>query len=132
MIIEVWFHCTRIPIALPHLSIKLGGTRYWSIDSCSFASPIFSEAPKLSVVILLVAKKSVSVFIWWLGFLNSRKLSTGSQDWSKLSQLSSDSTCLLITAMSSCPSNGPGDHRSWLLKCWHLKEKGFLFACKVN
>lgn len=117
----------RIPIALPHLSIKVRGTKYWSkeLTSYLFPSSSFSKPPTANIETLVVSPGC------WLSFLNSRNLSIGSQDWSKLSKLSSGWSCSYNTdSWPANPDKGLGDQRSWLLKSSFWKDEGFLFACR--
>ena len=119
-----WNH-KRIPIAFPHLSIKLNGTRYWCTDSetgSSFSCPSQSLDP-FSVSSKLLGSPFTCTTV------KSRNFSTGSQDWSKFSDPSS-AWHLSNSTWSSRPYNGPGDQSSLLLLCWDWNDRGFLLAYK--
>lgn len=117
----------RIPMALPHLSTKVKGTKYLSTELTSylFSSSSFSESLTANIETLVVSP------CCWLSFLNSRNLSIGSHDWSKLSKLSCGWSCSYNTdCWSANLDKGLRDQRSWLLKSSFWKDEGFLFACR--
>lgn len=110
----------RIPIAFPHLSIKLNGTRYWWTESGTESSSLdpFSGSSKL-----LGSPSTCAV--------DSRNFSTGSQNCIKLSNPSS-AWHFPNSIWSSRPYSGPGDHSSLLLLCWDWNDRGFLLAYQIK
>lgn len=122
----------RIPIALPHLSIKLNGT--WYRSKPVLLNPFLSSWPLEgsldSLETMFAFSKPYSAVLGLAVILNSRKCSTGTQDSSSLSQLSCGLKHSSVTGSPLCTNNGLGHHTRLSLKHGHQKDEGFLFACK--
>lgn len=124
----------RIPIALPHRSIKLEGTKYWSKDALSRTSPSYSRTSSFSKLLIESfgtpgTKDADSTSVSLLGFFNSRNCSIGWHDWSDWSQSFCDESFSLDN-VSTRSNNGLGDCISRLFQCLFTKDEGFLFALK--
>lgn len=104
--VNVYKTLSRIPMALPHLSIRLDRTKYW-----------FKES-------------SFEKVFWFILFPNSKNLSTGRHVCCISLEVLINSSFSLINALSLSPNNGFGTKISCPLNSGLQKDEGFLFACK--